>query len=138
MPEVFDRAGTIALTSNAKYFYRVRNTSLWYRPFDATKLDYFIANKNAEEYISAKYPDLLKYLRYDYIGCSTYILKNALKSLPEDSPTVQEILRRFREHYSWDYMFSNRSMLSKTLAALLALMPKITLKLLKCVYNLKR
>lgn len=138
MPEVFDLAGSLALSHNIKYFYRKSNTSLWLMPFDATKLDYFISSKHAEEYLSIKHPDLLKYLRYNHIGCSMYILRSALKSFPEDSTTVQEILHKFSEKYSWNYMFSSKSILSKTLAALLALMPKITLKLLKCAYNLKR
>ncbi len=94
MPQVFDLAGTLAVSDSVKYFYRHRNDSLWFMPFDSSKLDYFKSISFVEKYLKLRHPDLLDYVHWDDIACSMYILRRALQTEPEDSPIVSQIYKR--------------------------------------------
>lgn len=138
MPQVFDLAGSLAVSDSVKYFYRLRNDSLWLMPFDSSKLDYFKSSSFIEEYLKARHPDLLDYVYWDKIRNSIYILRRALQTEPEDSPVVNRIFQSIKKSNLRSFMFSPYSLKSKIIAAFTILMPrKLVFKILKFVARLQ-
>lgn len=138
IPLVFDLAGSLALTDSTKYFFRVRNDSLWHRPFDARKLDSFITTSFLEGFLAPRYPDLLNYLQWDDLRLSLYILRRALQSEPEDSPIVSQIYQRIKKHNLRSFMSSPYSIKSKIIVSFTRVLPKkLAFKFLKLIGRLK-
>lgn len=139
MPQVFDSAGSLAISDSVKYFYRLRNDSLWLMPFDSSKLDYFKSISFVEKYLAERYPDILDYVHWDDISCSLYILRRALQTEPEDSPTVSQIYKRIKDSDICGFIMSApRSIKTKIIAAVTKLMPrKLAFKFLRLVGKLK-
>ena len=138
MPQVFDIAGSLALADSIKYFYRLRNDSLWLKPFDSSKLDFFRSSSFVEKYLAPRYPDLLDYVHWDNIKNSVYVLRRALQSEPEDSPVVSQIYQRIKNHNLHSFMSSHYSIKSKIIVAFTRILPKkLAFKFLKLIGRLK-
>lgn len=131
MPEVFDRAGSFALADSTKYFYRLRGDSLWLKPFDSSKLDYFKSISHVKEYLAKNHPDLLDYANNDEINITTFILRKALETEPADSPIVSDIFSHIKNGDIRRFMSSSNSLMKKAIVALLVLTPKLGFALLK-------
>ncbi|MBQ6972329.1 MAG: glycosyltransferase [Synergistaceae bacterium] len=137
MPEIFDAAGSFALTDSTKYFYRLRDDSIWLKPFDSSKLDYFTSIAHVKDYLTHTHPDLLAEAEYEEISNSVFILRKALQTEPYDSPVISRIFSHIKDGNIRRFMFGPNSLKKKAVVALLVMMPKAGFRFLRAATSLK-
>jgi len=96
MHKLIDNADKVVISSQCKYFYRIRNTGITLSPFNIHQLDNIEAYIERYKYITPKYPDLEKtclyyifssllwYMNIAYISGKIEIYKESLQKIIND------------------------------------------------------
>lgn len=128
----------VAIGSESKYFYLIRNNSITKTSFSHNKMDLITSTKDMGEYIIAKYPELEKAVNrrimYAYLSTLSQLANSKEKHIVEQKELLQYINKHKKEILS-DKRLKKRDRLALNLLTFGFGFYKITWKIYKKLTN---
>ncbi len=139
MPQIFNAAGSVAVSDNVLYYYRQQDNSLMHTMYSSRYMDYYTAYSIVEDYFKKQYPDkwsvLSKHFRNNCIDNTMKILRNVCiaynKSEFPYERIIAELTGKIHIRDIPAFLAGGCTLPKKLMMVLTAFMPKLAVKIME-------